>query len=158
MYTLYGVYTGFTPNTSAQSWAPKKQYYNIATVQSATIHIGLGLQQQTANITKQALERIHINVPIQTKTKSYSPLTHAGPLTRNRIPLSRGQVLFTNRKKPEFRIHRPNNNLAQSTYRPPLCLRSRTQDSRSLSHSAGQPLLVVDSTRFQTQEHGSKLR
>jgi hypothetical protein len=88
---------------------------------------------QTANITKQALERMHINLPIQTKTKSYSPLTHSGPPTRNRIPLSGGQVRFTNRTKPEFRIHRPNNNLAQSTYGPPLSLRSQTQDSRSLS-------------------------
>jgi len=115
----------------------KKQCYNITTVHSATTHTGLGLQLQTANITKQALERKHINLPIQTKTKSYSPLTHAGPPTRNRIPLSRGQVRFTNRTKPEFRIHRPNNNLAHSTYRPPLSLQSRTQDSRSLSHSAG---------------------
>jgi len=45
----------------------KKQCYNITTVHSATIHIGLGLQLQTEYITKQALERIRINLPMQTK-------------------------------------------------------------------------------------------
>ena len=78
----------------------KKQCYNITTVHSATSHIGLGLQLQTAKITKQALERIRINLPHTNKTKSKSPLTHAGPPTRNRIPLSGGQVRFTNRTKP----------------------------------------------------------
>jgi len=67
---LYGVYTGFTPNKSAQSRAPKKQCYNITTVHSATIQIGLGLQLQTTNITKPALKRRHINLPHTNKTTS----------------------------------------------------------------------------------------